>query len=153
MSIEVVNADIFKLPVDAIINTVNCNGVMGKGLALQFKKHFKENFVFYKNMCNKKALTPGKLCIYHHVDILRDQYIINFPTKDDWKKPSQMQYIHDGMKSLILWLNQHSHIKTIAIPALGCSNGQLSWNQVKPVIESYVSQKPDVKFYLIPPQE
>lgn len=152
MPIIVTNENIFNLNASVIINTVNCVGVMGRGLALQFKKKFPENFNFYKKMCDDKQLIIGKLCIYHHVDILTDQYIVNFPTKKDWRENSELEYIHRGMKSLMIWLEQYHHIKSVAIPALGCSNGHLAWSKVKLIIESYIIHRPDITFYLIPPK-
>ena len=85
---------------EALINTVNCIGVMGKGIALQFKKAFPGNFQEYKKACDKNEVKPGKMFVYHTADIFSVKWIINFPTKNHWKEKSKIEYIEDGLRDL-----------------------------------------------------
>ena len=87
--------------VEALVNTVNCVGVMGRGIALQFRKAFPENFKAYKAVCERGELRPGKLFIYEQVQLTNPRYIINFPTKDDWKGKSRLEYIDTGLEALV----------------------------------------------------
>jgi len=122
---------------EAIVNTVNCVGVMGKGLALQFKKAFPENYKEYKTACDKKIVAPGKMFITKHEDMLGDKYIINFPTKKHWKGDSKIEYIDDGLIDLINEIKKLG-IKSIAIPPLGAGLGGLDWSIVKErILESF----------------
>ncbi len=82
---------------DAIVNTVNCVGVMGKGLALQFKKAYPDNFTKYKTACSKGLINPGKMFVTQHSDLVSTQWIINFPTKKHWKGDSKIDYIEQGL--------------------------------------------------------
>ncbi len=118
--------DIFSSQCEAIINPVNCVGVMGKGLALAFKNKYPEVFSSYKSACDKKTFVIGTC---QSVSAQDGKVVINFPTKDDFKNPSKYSYIELGLESL----NRHilkRKIKSIAIPALGCGNGGLKWNHV-----------------------
>lgn len=115
------------------INTVNCVGVMGAGVALQFKNLFPQMFNEYKNLCNLKKLVPGALHIWESENIFENLIIINFPTKNHWKAPSEYEYIEKGLDALHKYLSASSG-KTITIPALGCGHGGLDWNIVKPMI-------------------
>lgn len=115
------------------INTVNCVGVMGAGVALQFKNLFPQMFNEYKNLCNLKKLVPGKLHIWESENIFENLIIINFPTKNHWKVPSEYEYIEKGLDALHKYLST-SFGKTITIPALGCGHGGLDWDIVKPMI-------------------
>lgn len=126
--------DIFASDADALINTVNCKGVMGKGLAADFKRNYPENYLNYRNECLNRRLTTGKLSVFDE----KGKTIINFPTKDDWRKPSKLSYISEGLDSLAEYLN-HSRIKSIAIPKLGCGLGGLEWTAVRPLIEEKLS--------------
>lgn len=118
--------DIFNSQCEAIINPVNCVGVMGKGLALAFKNKYPDVFTRYKNACDKKTLVIGTC---QSITAHDGRVVINFPTKDDFKNPSKYSYIELGLESL----NRHilkKKIKSIAIPALGCGNGGLKWNHI-----------------------
>ena len=120
---------------EALVNTVNTVGVMGKGIALQFKEEFPRNFLTYAEACKTGLLAPGKLLITkepnHSGEI---KIIINFPTKKHWRHPSRYEYIKDGLTELAEAIHKHN-IKSIAIPPLGCGNGGLQWNIVKGMIE------------------
>ncbi len=122
---------------DAVINTVNCEGVMGKGLALMFKNECPEMFNSYKKACMSNA--PIRLQIGNlHTYKVNEYEIINFPTKDKWRNPSLINYIEMGLITLYNYLKS-SDIKSIAIPPLGCGNGGLSYSDVKPMIINTLS--------------
>lgn len=127
------SGNIIKDESEAIVNTVNCVGVMGKGLALQFRQAYPENYKKYKSACDKKEVEIGKMYITEYSDILGRKYIINFPTKKHWKGNSKYEYIDSGLSDLadnIKALN----IKSIAIPPLGAGLGGLEWESVKQMI-------------------
>ena len=136
----------FDSKAEALVNTVNCEGYMGKGIAYQFKQRFPENDKKYVEKCRTGELRPGTiLCVSEG-----DRIIVNFPTKDKWREPSRIEYIIDGLKSLKKEIEEH-HIKSIAIPPLGCGNGGLLWDEVKKYI---VNELQDVEsdVYLYEPQ-
>lgn len=131
--IRYVSGDLFESGCDAIVNTVNCVGVMGKGLALQFKQRYPANFFAYRKACSgPNRLCPGGMFITHNAG---GPWIINFATKNHWRDPSQLSWIEDGIPKLRQWLDSHPEVHSIAIPKLGCSLGQLSWEQVRPILE------------------
>ena len=125
--------NILKSDADCLINTVNCEGFMGKGLAYQFKNMFPKTNISYVDTCKHNELHPGKL----HYHLENGKLIINFPTKDRWREKSKIEYIDDGMKALVK-LVYEKNIKSIAIPPLGSGNGGLEWEKVKKVILNYV---------------
>lgn len=125
---------------EALVNTVNTVGVMGKGIALQFKNRFPNNFKLYFNACKNKELKVGQLLITEEETLLKEKkIIINFPTKTDWRLPSEYKYIEDGLAELVNVIKERN-IKSIAIPPLGSGNGGLDWNRVKQVLETYLSE-------------
>lgn len=136
---------------EAIVNTVNIVGVMGKGIALQFKNRFPENFEVYKKACDEKQLTVGKMLVFQ-IGEKETKYIINFPTKTHWKYPSKMEYVEKGLNDLISVIKKKK-IKSIAIPALGCGNGKLNWDEVKPLIESKLAEFEDVNIKVFEPSK
>src|SRR5271157_2289289 len=131
MTIERGSGNLLAADVDALVNTVNTEGVMGKGLALQFKKAFPENFASYERACEAGEVVPGRMHIVPRLTSPR--FIINFPTKKLWRNPSKLEYVRDGLRDLVLHV-QRLDIKSIAIPPLGCGNGGLNWAEVKPLI-------------------
>ena len=131
--------DIFVANVDAIVCPVNAVGVMGKGLALEFKKKFPLYYNSYRNFYSAAALKIGELHLYYCKDgvgksIYPYELIISFPTKKHWKDPSKLSYIEEGLKQLAYTLRQIPNIKTIVIPALGCGLGGLNFKDVKKLI-------------------
>lgn len=123
---------------EALINTVNTVGVMGKGIALQFKDRYPYNFQVYQQACKEGSIFPGKLLVTRDSNLSTDsKWIINFPTKKDWKHRSKYEYIEEGLKDLVRVLDQY-RIKSIAIPPLGCGNGGLDWSKVKELMEKYL---------------
>ena len=143
--IKYMTGDLLLSSASALVNTVNCEGAMGKGIAYQFKQQYPENFKDYRRVCQSGALRPGKLHTFHEGSKL----IINFPTKDCWRNPSKMEYIESGLDELTQLICSHN-IKSIAIPPLGCGNGGLAWAEVRKVIEhklSNVSQGREIFLY------
>ena len=132
------------------MDTVNCVGVMGRGIALQFKKSYPENFNFYKKICDDKGLSPGKVLVYDLDRFINPRYIINFPTKLHWKDKSKLDYIDAGLKSLVSEI-QRLAIKSIAIPPLGCGLGGLDWKEVRSHIENALSELSNVEVILYEP--
>jgi O-acetyl-ADP-ribose deacetylase (regulator of RNase III) len=118
--------DIFNSGCMALVNPVNCKGVMGKGLAKEFKKRFPRNFQIYKDKCAEGHLQTGRILIHQE----NGHIIMNFPTKDDWRSPSEYHYIDSGMKFLATQLKFLPFITSIAIPPLGCGLGGLDWTIV-----------------------
>ena len=124
---------------EALVNTVNTVGVMGKGIALQFKNMFPNNFKLYANACKEKEVKIGKLLVIEEETLLKGKkIIINFPTKTNWRLPSEYIYIEAGMSQLVKVIKE-KNIKSIAIPPLGSGNGGLDWNKVKVIMEKYLS--------------
>lgn len=151
MSITITHGDLLKqTDVDAIVNTVNCVGVMGKGIALQFKKKWPDNFVEYAKSCKLGHLRPGKVHIYKLEQSTYPFFIINFPTKEHWREKSKIEYIRNGLNDLIQKMKD-LNISSIAIPPLGCGNGGLSWDLVKPLIEEAFRELPEVEVKLFEP--
>lgn len=123
----------------ALVNTVNTVGVMGKGIALQFKNQFPNNYKVYKEYCKKGELKIGQMLVVKDGDLMRERYIINFPTKEHWKAPSKIEYIEKGLPALKDIIQKH-RIKSIALPPLGCGSGGLDWNIVRPMIIDQLSE-------------
>jgi O-acetyl-ADP-ribose deacetylase (regulator of RNase III) len=136
--------------VDAIVNTVNCVGVMGKGIALQFKNKWPGNFKAYAEACKSGSVRPGRMFIYDTGGLVRPNYIINFPTKDHWRGASKLAYVRDGLVDLVAQVDR-LRIASIAMPPLGCGNGGLDWNDVRPLIEDAFAHLPDVEVRLFAP--
>jgi len=151
MSIFITEGDLLKqTDVDAIVNTVNCVGVMGKGIALQFKKKWPANFKAYAAVCKAKELRPGNMHVYDAGALATPKYVINFPTKDHWRGKSRVEFIEDGLQDLIHVIGELK-IKSIAIPPLGCGNGGLEWELVKKMIEEAFDKLPEVEVRLFSP--
>lgn len=124
----------FDAQVDAIVNTVNLVGVMGKGVAFQFKERFPENFRVYSEACKSRTIGIGNSLVVPAVWRGRQIWIVNFPTKVHWRNPSEYQYVEKGLDNLVGILEQYN-IKSIALPPLGAGNGGLEWEKVRTMIE------------------
>ena len=149
---EFTTGDIFKANVDALVNTVNCVGVMGKGLALQFKKKYLDNYKLYEVACKNGEVAPGKMFVTHTDTEGNPRYIINFPTKRHWRDDSRMEYIETGIVDLIKTIKE-KNIQSIAIPPLGCGLGGLDWNQVKSKIIDAMGDLENVRVVVYEPQD
>ena len=131
--IEFVKGNIFSSNVEALVNPINCVGVMGKGLALQFKNKYYNMFIEYQLLCKNDKIKIGKMYVYDTGFLDNPKYIINFPTKIHWKNSSEYKYIRRGMDDLVNVIKD-KNIKSIAIPKLGCGLGDLDWNIVRGTI-------------------
>lgn len=136
--------------VDAIVNTVNCVGVMGKGIALQFKNKWPANFLAYEAACKAGEVRPGRMFVHDAGGLVKPGFIINFPTKDHWRGKSRIEFIRDGLVDLVEQV-RHLGIRSIAIPPLGCGNGGLEWTLVRPMIEAAFAALTDVEVRLFEP--
>lgn len=130
--------NIFCSPCQTIINTVNCYGVMGTGIALQVKERYPEVFESYKLICDQRRFKPGNTQL---VKIHNSRWILNFATKDHWFHPSKIEWIEKGLYEFCLKYEQRGITSAAFIP-LGCKNGQLSWAKVQPLMERYLSELP-----------
>ena len=125
--LKLTKGDILKADTEALVNTVNCMGIMGRGIALQFRKAFPDNFKVYESACDKMQLRPGKMLVCDLNRFENPRYVINFPTKRHWKGKSKIEDIESGLKALIEEVSKRN-IKSIAIPPLGCGLGGLKWH-------------------------
>lgn len=141
------SGDLLTDDAEALINTVNCVGVMGKGIALQFKRSYPENFRIYKAACLKRDVKLGEVFPVATNSIVGPRWIINFPTKGHWKSRSSLQDIRTGLVSLKSFIDKEG-VTSIAIPPLGAGNGGLAWNDVKPLLEEFAaSTSAEVRIY------
>lgn len=147
---EMTRGDILQADAEALVNTVNCVGVMGRGVALQFRKAFPDNFEFYKAACDRHELLPGKMLVYDLGRLQNPRYIINFPTKRHWKGKARLDDIEAGLKALAGEIRNRG-IRSIAIPPLGCGLGGLNWSDVRPRIEETLHSLPDVRGIVFEP--
>ena len=136
--IHFTTGNIFESTADALVNTVNTEGVMGKGIALQFKKQFPSNYKVYRDACKQNKFKVGDLLYFEEENLVTGKkWIINFPTKTSWRQPSQYSYIEAGLKELKETISLYP-IKSIALPPLGSGNGGLDWNKVKELIQFHL---------------
>lgn len=142
--IQYVLGDILNSKAHVLVNPVNTVGAMGRGLALLFKKKYPDMFQKYMYACNNNLLTVGKLMICHE----SDHDILLFPTKEDWRNPSKMEYIEAGLQKFVATYKERN-ITSIAFSKLGCGNGGLQWSEVKTMMEKYLGDLPiDVYIYI-----
>lgn len=140
----------FNADAEALVNTVNCVGVMGRGIALQFKKRFPENFDEYAIACKRKEVIPGKMFVHRTGSMINPRFIINFPTKRHWRGTSRIEDIESGLSDLKQVIIKNA-IKSIAIPPLGCGLGGLDWKIVRSKIENALQDLTEVKILLFEP--
>ena len=149
--IRFAQGNLIEAPVEALVNTVNCVGVMGRGIALQFRKAFPENFKIYEAACERGEVVPGKMLVFETGFLTGPKYIINFPTKRHWKGKSRLEDIDAGLPALVDEVAKRG-IRSIAIPPLGCGLGGLNWNDVRPRILRSFETLPDVQVQLFEPE-
>ncbi len=135
--------------VEALVNTVNTVGVMGKGIALQFKNAFPENFEAYEQACNDEVVQLGEMFVFESSRLGGPRWIINFPTKRHWRARSRLSHIDAGLEDLRRKIQEH-HITSIAVPALGCGNGGLDWIDVADLIRRHLAGL-DIDVHIYPP--
>lgn len=149
--IKSVNGNLLDAKVEALVNTVNTVGVMGKGIALQFRQALPENYEFYRKACARDEVRPGHMLVFDRGQRLDGpRYVVNFPTKRHWKGRTKIEDIESGLIDLIDVIKNLS-IKSVAVPPLGCGNGGLNWTRVKPLIERAFLSVPDVIVHLYEP--
>lgn len=134
----------------ALVNTVNTVGVMGKGIALMFKEAFPENFKVYEAACRRGEVRVGRMFVTERQDMYGPKWIINFPTKEHWRGRSQIEWVEEGLDDLVRVI-RHNKIKSVAIPPLGSGNGGLDWQDVRPKIEGALSKLSDVEIVVFEP--
>lgn len=142
--------DLLAADVDALVNTVNCVGVMGKGIALQFKRRYPENFEEYARACHAGEVELGKMHVVELDSIVGPRYIVNFPTKGHWKSRSRLADIESGLEDLVRVIGERG-IRSIAVPPLGAGNGGLPWSEIEPLIEKKLGGLPGVDVLLFTP--
>lgn len=148
--IEFTSGDILKCEADALVNTVNCVGVMGRGIALQFKNAFPDNFKAYEVACKREIVQPGRMFVYETGQLTPPRFIINFPTKRHWRGKSRIEDIDAGLIDLVRVIRDKG-IRSIAIPPLGSGLGGLDWNKVRPRIERALGGLDDVQVLVYEP--
>ena len=149
--IEEGHGNLLTAEVEALVNTVNTVGVMGKGIALQFKRAFPANFRAYRAACARDEVRLGQVWTYDTGVIGARRYIVNFPTKGHWRSNSRLADIAAGLDSLVSAVQEH-RIGSVAIPALGCGNGGLDWADVRPLIEQACARMPTVRAVVFAPE-
>lgn len=148
--IRYTTGDILKAEVEALVNTVNCVGVMGRGIALQFKQVFPANFKAYAAACKREEVQPGRMFLFDTGALTLPRYIINFPTKRHWRGKSRIEDIETGLVALVEEVKARG-IRSIAIPPLGSGLGGLDWDQVRPLIEGAFVELPEVEVQIFEP--
>ena len=142
--------DLLQSGAEAVINTVNCVGVMGKGIALQFKQAFPRNYDAYRRACDAGEVRLGEMFVFDTGSMINPRWIINFPTKGHWKAKSRLSDIETGLEDLKRVILENG-IRSIAVPPLGCGNGGLDWAEVEPVIRRALGDLDEVDVRLFAP--
>lgn len=149
--IEYKSGDIIAEDAEALVNTVNCVGVMGRGIALQFKKAFPANFKSYEGACQRGDVQPGSMFVFETNELTNPHYIINFPTKRHWRGKSRLSDIEAGLEALVAEIKERN-IRSVAIPPLGSGLGGLIWSDVRARISKALSELSDVKIVVFEPK-
>lgn len=148
--IEYRTGDLLQADTEALVNTVNCVGIMGRGIALQFKQAYKDNFKAYAAACERGEVQPGRMFVFETNKLIGPKYIINFPTKRDWRSNSRIEDIDAGLLALVTEIEQRN-IRSIAIPPLGSGLGGLDWRVVRPRIEAALAPLEHVRALIYEP--
>ena len=137
--IKFTQGNLLEADVEAVVNTVNTVGIMGKGIALMFKERFPDNFKAYKKACENKEMHIGKIFVSENREFFGPKWIVNFPTKTHWRVNTRLEWIEEGLQDLVrvIW---DKKISSIAIPPLGCGNGGLNWSDVRPLLITALEQ-------------
>ncbi|WP_350306597.1 type II toxin-antitoxin system antitoxin DNA ADP-ribosyl glycohydrolase DarG [Photorhabdus viridis] len=150
--IRYTKGNLLDAPVEALVNTVNTVGVMGKGIALMFKERFPLNMQAYAKACKQKQVVTGKMFVTETGELMGPRWIVNFPTKQHWRVDSKMEWIETGLQDLRLFLIENQ-VRSIAIPPLGAGNGGLNWPEVKIRIEKTLSDLHDTEILIYEPTD
>ena len=148
--IKAARGDILAADVEALVNTVNTVGVMGRGVALQFKKAFPDNFKAYEAACKRHEVETGRMFVFDTGRMMNPRWIINFPTKQHWRGDSQMTFVTTGLAALVADIKRLG-IKSIAVPPLGCGLGGLNWADVRPLIVAALETIPGLDAHIYEP--
>jgi O-acetyl-ADP-ribose deacetylase (regulator of RNase III) len=135
---------------EALVNTVNTVGVMGKGIALMFKERFPKNMEAYAQACKQEQVRTGKMFVTETGELMGPKWVVNFPTKRHWRNPSKLEWIEEGLEDLRSFIVEHG-VKSIAIPPLGAGNGRLEWSTVKREIEARLGDLEEVEIIVYEP--
>lgn len=144
--------NLLEAPVEALVNTVNTVGVMGKGIALMFRDAFPENLKAYEAACKAGEVEVGRMFVTRRDELLGPKWIVNFPTKRHWRNPSKLEWVEAGLADLKRFILAEG-VKSIALPPLGSGNGGLNWRVVRPVIERALADLPDVEVVVYEPTD
>lgn len=147
---EYKTGDILAEDAEALVNTVNCVGVMGRGIALQFRNAFPDNFAAYAAACKRDEMQPGRMLVFETGRLTGPRYIVNFPTKRHWRGNSRIEDIEAGLLDLQRVIRRNG-IRSIAIPPLGSGLGGLDWNDVRPRIEQALRGAGDLRIAIFQP--
>lgn len=137
------NWTVFDAPGQTIVNTVNCVGVMGRGIALEVKRRFPDVYKSYVKACQRGSLKVGKL----HLVKSKERWVLNFPTKVHWRGKSRTEYIEAGLRNFVATYKRRG-ITSVVFPALGCGSGGLKWESVRPIMERYLAGLADLHVYI-----
>lgn len=152
MTLQLTQGDLLQADAEAIVNTVNCVGFMGRGIAAQFKRRFPDNFRAYAAACKRSEVEPGRMLVFATGQLTNPRFIINFPTKRHWRGASRIEDIDSGLSALVKEVRDRG-LRSIAIPPLGCGLGGLAWREVRPRIERAFAELPEVSVLLYEPVE
>src|SRR5437588_2421134 len=145
-----VQGNLLEAKVEALVNTVNTVGVMGKGIALMFKEAFPSNFRAYEDACERKEIRIGRMYVTENRTFEGPRWIINFPTKKHWRQPSQLKWIVEGLQDLKRVIQEHD-IRSIALPPLGAGNGGLNWPDVRMEVQRILGDLQRVEIFVYEP--
>ncbi|MDB5804860.1 MAG: macro domain protein [Betaproteobacteria bacterium] len=148
--ISFTEGNLLEASAEALVNTVNTVGVMGKGIALMFKERFPKNYQYYVDACKAKKIQVGKVFASESEELGSVRWVINFPTKQHWRNPSKLEWIEEGLQDLKLFLVEHN-IKSVAIPPLGAGNGGLDWQDVRALIVKTFSNLDEIHVQVFEP--
>jgi O-acetyl-ADP-ribose deacetylase (regulator of RNase III) len=151
LMITFAQGNLLQAEVEALVNTVNTVGVMGKGIALIFKEAFPDNFKAYKRACDRGEIKTGRIFATERRDVIGGpKWIINFPTKQHWRSPSRLEWIDEGLADLRHFIEEHG-VHSVALPPLGSGNGGLDWHEVRPLIQRRLEPLRDVSIIVYEP--
>lgn len=148
--IEIVTGNMFDIDADVLINTVNCVGVMGCGVALEFRRRYPKMFSKYRRLCNMNKIMPGTMWVWKTED---EKLVVNFPTKKHWRNSSQYSYVENGLRELRELLSGYNNGSVVAIPALGCGHGGLDWDLVLTMIKKELANLDHLNIHIFQPQD
>lgn len=148
--IEITTGNMFDIGADVLVNTVNCVGVMGCGVALEFRRRYPKMFREYRRCCNMNEIVPGTMWAWKTED---EKLVVNFPTKKHWRNSSQYSYVEDGLRALRKLLSERSSGSVVAIPALGCGHGGLDWTSVLAMIKKELADLDHLNIHIFQPQD